>query len=1061
MLLHSYYRFTRRTFVVLCGSLGFAGSLSPTAAGADVVPSTSATAATGAITGRVQNVAIGRYLTNARVSVKGTDLVAFTDEYGAYRLNAVPAGPIVLEVYYTGLDPQQASLNVGAGATLTHDVNLTNVSRYGAATDAVKLSAFVVSTSKETEGEALATNEQRFSANIKNVVAIDSFGDVQEGNLGEFVKFLPGVAVNYGDAEALSISLRGFSPALTGITTDGAQVSNANYGGSSRAPFLSQTSINNISRVEVSKVPTPSSAADSLGGSINMVSKSAFERSRAELRYRFYLTGNSHRLKVKDPYTFDEETYKILPSADFDYTLPLSRNFGLVLTGLTTNFYNEQRLHQTVWTETGAGTGASISQPFLSSDVIIDAPRYTWRKAVGLTADWRITQNGVLTVGLDVSDFHSQVANVSRSALTGTNGTPTITPANGGVAFSYSPTQTTGATGRGSVNLAGNSVNRYERTKVGKVRYRFDDGDWRINAGVSRSASSTKFRGGGAGWFFTNIAGTMDFPVRTSFSNVAPVGDGDSPTITRVFNNANQEVDLSDFNNYRVTTATISTRDITDNMTFGDLNVRRRLGFLPFPAAVQVGGLHRIQKRDSRIPSVAYTYNGANGSLSAKPYQYQTYVNQDSGFGAKNIAFLNVGRASRAYQADNRLFAQTLAQQVAGRTSQITTSEYIKEEVSAGYVQVEFQLFNNRLRLLTGVRYETTTGEGEGPFYDPGAVFVRNPNGTFARNAAGQRIRKPEAGAVGSMEELVLMRKERGNTASGEYDGYYPSLHLTYNVTENFQARAAYAKTYGRPNFNEIIPNVTINERDLDENQLADPSVIPGFITLRNPGLKPWTADNFDVSLEYYTNQGGVFTVGGFLKEIDDFFANDVRRITAAEAEEYGLDPRYVGFQVTTKLNAGAARVSGAEVSLRHSLAPLGSWAKHFSVFFNATKLKLEGDRQADFSGFIDDARAWGVTFTRKGLTVMAKWNWRGEQKNAAFPALGSDGYNYIGARTHLDLNLDYQFSKRMSLFLNARNVFDARNETLRYGSQTPDYAKVLTSAEYGVQLGAGVRGSF
>lgn len=47
------------------------------------------------------------------------------------------------------------------------------------------------------------------------------------------------------------------------------------------------------------------------------------------------------------------------------------------------------------------------------------------------------------------------------------------------------------------------------------------------------------------------------------------------------------------------------------------------------------------------------------------------------------------------------------------------------------------------------------------------------------------------------------------------------------------------------------------------------------------------------------------------------------------------------------------------------------------------------------------------------------------------------------------------------SYSLNARNVFDARNETLRYGSQTPDYAKVLTSAEYGVQLGAGVRGSF
>src|SRR5206468_3564327 len=114
-----------------------------------------------------------------------------------------------------------------------------------------------------------------------------------------------------------------------------------------------------------------------------------------------------------------------------------------------------------------------------------------------------------------------------------------------------------------------------------------------------------------------------------------------------------------------------------------------------------------------------------------------------------------------------------------------------------------------------------------------------------------------------------------------------------------------------------------------------------------------------------------------------------------------------------------------------------------------------------DFSGFVDDARSWGVTFSRQQLVIMAKWNWRGEQKNAAYPSAGPDGYNYNGARTQLDLNLDYQFAKRLSVFLNARNVFDVRAEALRYGSQTPAYAKVILSAEYGVQLGAGVKGTF
>ena len=43
-----------------------------------------------------------------------------------------------------------------------------------------------------------------------------------------------------------------------------------------------QALTNNISRIEVTKVPTPSTPADSLAGSVNMVPRSAFERARAD-----------------------------------------------------------------------------------------------------------------------------------------------------------------------------------------------------------------------------------------------------------------------------------------------------------------------------------------------------------------------------------------------------------------------------------------------------------------------------------------------------------------------------------------------------------------------------------------------------------------------------------------------------------------------------------------------------------------------------------------------------------------------------------------------------------
>jgi outer membrane receptor protein involved in Fe transport len=86
---------------------------------------------------------------------------------------------------------------------------------------------------------------------------------------------------------------------------------------------------------------------------------------------------------------------------------------------------------------------------------------------------------------------------------------------------------------------------------------------------------------------------------------------------------------------------------------------------------------------------------------------------------------------------------------------------------------------------------------------------------------------------------------------------------------------------------------------------------VKGTITVRNTALKPWTADNFDLSFEYYTADGGVFSAGVFRKEIRNFFGTSVRLATAETLAELGLDPRYVGWNLNTKFNSGDARITG------------------------------------------------------------------------------------------------------------------------------------------------------
>ena len=79
----------------------------------------------------------------------------------------MPAGSTVLEVFFTGLDPLQLPVTIRAGEVIDQDVSLTSATRYGTdASGTVKLDSFVVTTGRETDGAAIAINEQRFAPNI-------------------------------------------------------------------------------------------------------------------------------------------------------------------------------------------------------------------------------------------------------------------------------------------------------------------------------------------------------------------------------------------------------------------------------------------------------------------------------------------------------------------------------------------------------------------------------------------------------------------------------------------------------------------------------------------------------------------------------------------------------------------------------------------------------------------------------------------------------------------------------------------------------------------------------
>lgn len=1009
----------------------------------------------GTVRGRVQNATNGLYLKNARIIVEGTNLEALTDDYGDYMLPEVPAGAATLKIFYTGLEQQTVTVNVPAGQALEQNFRLASARFTQEVKDnVIQLDQFVVAAARETNASAIATSEQRFSPNMKSVIAADAFGDVTEGNVGEFVKFLPGVTVDYTAADVRTISVRGLNNNFTSISVDGARVASAASGSSIRTVELEQLSINNAARVEVNKEPMPSDPADSLGGAINLVSKTAFEQSNTVFNYRAYESVNSEDLNSiirKTPGPGNRSTYKALPGADFTFIAPLTKTFGFSITGLSSNQFNEQHRSLQTWSTSAAtALGVSSVNPAMTAYTMQDGPKVTYRDSLSIKADWKFAPDQILSGTYQYNFYKNFFGNRNINFNTGTTSTPT----GGTTVMTFGPTFTYGTSGRGTVTQGTSFRNKNGATNIALLSYNFKGRVWEVSAGANWSQSMGVYK---------DLANGYWNAVNTSLQSVSRVlYDGITyprPGVISVLNSSAAAVDYTTLSNYRITSMRTSPLKAKDIVSGYQGSVKRDLDFLPFPASLKLGGEIREQYRDIRRNQADYNFVGADGTANtaddvATPYLDTNYIGQDPYWGFNPLQWASPFALGSLYQTNPNYFAQTLTQQTSALKFQMANSQKIRETVSAGYLEAEAKLFHNRLRIVTGVRFEQTD--------DDAAGALKNPRGVFDAN--GVRL-----APAGSVQEVLLTYTERGYHATKTYSDYYPSFHATYNITDNLLARFAYARTLGRPDFGNILPSVRLNDTNAADNT-DGLGTIPAYTAIiTNPDLKPWTGDNYDLSLEYYPQTGGSFTVGVFRKDLADYFATVSHTLTQADLATYDIDPTYLtstwlnsnpAITIQQTINGGAARILGAEMSLDQPLTFLPWVGRYLNLKANATLLHLQGDSGSQMQNFIPKTGNLGLVFSKTPVIVRVTWNFRGQEKQSqttAVPAV----VTWYAARTYLDMDAEYQLSKRLSLFLEGRNITNVPQNQLVYSSTNPLYARFNRAEEYGIQWAIGVKGSF
>ena len=1016
------------------------------------------TSTTGTIEGRVLNSTNGNYLNNARVTIEGSNLEAFTNEFGEYRLSNVPVGNVTVRAAFTGLSSQNASIAVNAGQRATRNFDLTRTETGSAGDSTVVLQAFVIAAGKEMTGQEIAVNEQRYAANLKNVVSSDEFGDVAEGNLGEFLKFIPGITIDQVGPDARNISVRGLPPEATAVMVDGAPMASAASSTASRVFELEQVSINNVSRVEVTKSPTPDLPANAVGGSVNMVSRSAFERSKPLFSYRTYLNWNTDQgfFERTNEGPSRSSSNHTNPSFDFSYIRPVNKNFGFTVTGSYSDAYNADYRAGPVWLPGSSGSAlAPTNNPFLRNYTTFYGPKVTQRESAGTTLDWRISHGNVLTFGAQWNYYDAFFAN--KGANLNTMGTITnLAPADWGPSF------TQARAGASSVDRGGASRRKYGTTAHFSLKYMHDGPVWKIDAGATYSDATNHYRDGEKG--FVNTPSFTLPGITLRLGEIDPtIGVPRSMTATTA---TGAPLDVGTLANYRISNFVFNEANSRDLVTSARVNARREINLplLAAPFILRSGLDLRSMDRDiSPHRRARYTFVGPDGSSAATStddsaglydlVDYGFYRDGKSGFNEPRLEYPSNYKLYDLWAAHPEYFAEDVPFRI---QNEANDSKKLRETVSAAYLRTDWRFFNNRLLVVGGVRYERTDDKGSGVRNDPTALYQRDANGNLLRGANGLPVRIPGLDTITANQ---LQYVTRGAHAERDYDGFFPSANVVFNLTRDLLLRASYAKTINRPNLDQIIPGMTITDPNTtNTNNL--------LITVNNTGLNPWTAENIDLGLEYYFGKNGsnVISVGGFQKDIKDFFGSERIDATPELLESFGLDDSYLNYDVSYRFNAGDATVTGLDINYRQALTFLPEWGRGVAVFYNVTSQRLQGTTLSDFRNFVRRNDNYGVTLSRPKFTVRLKVNDRGRQRQALTTGvnLPAGTYRYQAPRRTLDVDFEYRVHPRISLFIAGRNVTNTPSTYQEvYGDGTPEYARIATYWEHAVNYVLGVKGSF
>ncbi|WP_235535149.1 TonB-dependent receptor [Sphingomonas sp. Leaf339] len=317
-----------------------------------------------------------------------------------------------------------------------------------------------------------------------------------------------------------------------------------------------------------------------------------------------------------------------------------------------------------------------------------------------------------------------------------------------------------------------------------------------------------------------------------------------------------------------------------------------------------------------------------------------------------------------------------------------------------GMAKLEGQLGGIRLRSNIGLRYEHTRNETVSTQYLLGAP-------TTVR-----QIKK--------------------------YGEWMPSALIAADLTEKLVLRGAYYRSFVRPQPRQVSPSTVISGSGASFN-----------VALGNTDIEPFTADSFDVSLEFYNRPGGNVSLAVFSKRISGLIGpiTDRSLLCPTDGGSFGLGPlRLVGdscqsttrvfngqpVQVVVSGNVNASSpvtVRGLEFSVQQNLDFLPGVLSGLGGAFNYSLTDVSGTASNGTEAILPGVSRHTANFIgyyeAKQFGVRVTYNYRSKYDLAA-------GGSFAGAarqvkqRGQLDASGSINIADNISLTADAFNLTNA-----------------------------------